>query len=97
MALSSDQGTRGQKRDYGLGLVCDIAGVPVDGLTVVGVNQEHGVIGRSDGTAFDLTRYPVGAMLRILPIHACATASAHPEYLVVDPTGAVVQSWPRIK
>ncbi len=97
MTLSADQSTKGQKRDYGFGLVCDLAGAPIDGLTVVGVNQEHGIIGRSDGGAFDLLRYPVGTMLRILPVHACATASAHPEYLVVDENGDVGQSWPRLK
>lgn len=97
MALSADQSTRGQQRDYGFGLVCDIDGNPVDGLTVVGVNQEHGIIGRSDGSVFDLARYPVGTMLRILPIHACATASAYGEYLVIDPAGGPVACWPRLK
>jgi D-serine deaminase-like pyridoxal phosphate-dependent protein len=96
MTLSADQSTKAQKRDYGFGLVCDIAGAPVDGLTVVGVNQEHGIIGRSNGAAFDLTKHPVGTMLRILPIHACATAAAHKEYLVMDETGEIAETWPRI-
>ena len=41
--------------------------------------------------------YAVGMALRILPNHACATASQHDAYLVVD--GAlpeVVARWPRI-
>jgi D-serine deaminase-like pyridoxal phosphate-dependent protein len=96
MTLSADQSTKEQKRDYGFGLVCDIAGKPVDELTVVGVNQEHGIIGRSHGSAFDLAKYPVGSMLRILPIHACATAAAHKEYLVVNGSGEISETWPRI-
>jgi D-serine deaminase-like pyridoxal phosphate-dependent protein len=97
MALSADQSTKGQKRDYGFGLVCDVNGTPVDDLTVVGVNQEHGIIGRSDGSTFDLAKYPVGTMLRILPIHACATAAFHAEYFVLDEAGNIIESWPRIK
>jgi D-serine deaminase-like pyridoxal phosphate-dependent protein len=96
MALSGDQSTKGQKRDYGFGLVCDIDGIPIEGLTVVGVNQEHGIIGHSDGVSFDLAKFPVGTMLRILPIHACATAASHREYLVVNEKGDIADAWPRI-
>ena len=96
MTLSADQSTKGQKRDYGFGLVCDIDGRSIDELTVVGVNQEHGIIGRSDGGAVDLAEYAVGTLLRIRPIHACATAAAHKEYFVIDEAGDVVESWPRI-
>lgn len=97
MSLSSDQSTKGQEHDYGFGLVCDVDGRPIEGLTVVGVNQEHGIIGRSDGLPFELDRYPVGMMLRILPIHACATAAAHPEYVVLGEAGDIADVWPRIK
>lgn len=97
MALAADQSpTGGHNLDYGRGLVCDVAGMPVDGLTVIGVNQEHGILGRSDGAAFDLDKYPVGTMLRILPIHACATSAAHKEYLLVEEGGDIAETWPRI-
>ena len=94
MALSRDRGTAKQKVDQGYGLVCDVDRVPVDDLIVVDVNQEHGIVARRDGGAIDLARYPVGALLRILPNHACATAAQHAEYHVLD-GNEPVETWER--
>jgi D-serine deaminase-like pyridoxal phosphate-dependent protein len=96
-SLSADQGTRGQKRDYGFGLVCDVDGRPFHDLTVVGVNQEHGIIGRSDGGPVPFDKLRIGTLLRILPIHACATAAAHSDYVVVEGGQSVVGVWPRLQ
>ena len=97
MSLSRDRGTASQKIDQGYGLVADLAGNPVpEDLIVVSANQEHGIISTRDGSAFDLSRYPVGAMLRIYPNHACPTAAQHPQYCVVEGGKEVKAVWPRI-
>ena len=37
-----------------------------------------------DGTALNFSGYPIGSELRVLPIHACATAAAFAGYQVND-------------
>lgn len=95
MALSRDRGTQSQRVDQGYGLVCDAAGMPLGDLVVASVNQEHGIIAHRDGGPLDLTRFPVGTLLRVLPNHACATAAQHGAYQVVDGSDAVQAVWPR--
>lgn len=93
MALSRDRGTAAQPLDQGYGVVCDAHGVPIDGLIVSAVNQEHGIVShRSGGEA---PRLPVGTQLRILPNHACATAAQFSGYHVI--TGdQPMPFWPRL-
>lgn len=51
---------------------------------------------RGGGGSPDLSRYPVGTLLRILPNHACATGARHDRYHVVSGVSPVVQAtWPR--
>jgi D-serine deaminase-like pyridoxal phosphate-dependent protein len=95
MAMSRDRGTQKQKLDYGYGAVCDAAGSLLDGIIMVGANQEHGILARRDGTDPDIVgRFPLGTRLRILPNHACATAAQFPDYQVVRTDGRV-ERWPR--
>jgi D-serine deaminase-like pyridoxal phosphate-dependent protein len=94
MALSRDRGTAKQKVDQGYGLVCNAYGEPIEELIVVDANQEHGIIARRDGGEIDLSRFPVGSLLRILPNHACATAAQHAEYHVLD-DNVPVETWER--
>ena len=94
MALSRDRGTARQKIDQGFGVVCDAAGIPEDDLIVIEANQEHGIVARRDGGSIDLARYPIGALLRILPNHACATAAQHAEYQVLR-DGRIADTWER--
>src|SRR5262245_14772643 len=94
MALSRDQGTSDKGVDQGYGLVCDSNGRPIGDLVVRETNQEHGLVGRRDGKPLHVGRYPVGTRLRILPVHACATAAMHPEYRVVE-DGATELRWSR--
>ena len=47
------------------------------------------------GSDAELPHLPVGTRLRILPHHACATASQHHEYVVVDGSGSIEATWPR--
>ncbi len=95
MALSRDRGTASQQVDQGYGLVCGIDGKPLDGLIVCSANQEHGIVTRRDGGPVDISRYPVGTRLRILPNHACAMGAQHPFYRVVRSGMDVKDTWKR--
>lgn len=96
MAMSRDRGTVGQAIDQGYGLVCDFAGRVFDDLIMVEANQEHGVIALRPGSTAVLPDLPVGAQLRILPNHACATGAQYDRYHVLDGDGQVTAIWPRI-
>lgn len=96
MAMSRDRGTSGQAIDQGYGLVCDVAGVVFDDLIMIDANQEHGVIALRPGSTAVLPDLPVGAQLRILPNHACATGAQYDRYHVLDGDGQVTAIWPRI-
>jgi D-serine deaminase-like pyridoxal phosphate-dependent protein len=92
MALSRDRGTAKQPVDQGYGVVCDLDGRPIPGLTVVEANQEHGVIASREGRLPELA---VGTRLRILPNHACATGAQHERYHVVDGGREIAAAWER--
>jgi D-serine deaminase-like pyridoxal phosphate-dependent protein len=96
MAMSRDRGTQRQKTDHGYGAVCDSEGHLLDGLALIDANQEHGIMARRDGAVdpHAVERFPVGTQLRILPNHACATATQFSEYHVIAPQGAT-QTWSR--
>lgn len=97
MALSRDRGTAAHAIDQGYGVVCDLNGEPYRDLLVVGANQEHGIVAVRAGSDAQAPDIAVGATVRILPNHACATAAQHGEYLVVRGTDpAVTARWPRV-
>jgi D-serine deaminase-like pyridoxal phosphate-dependent protein len=90
MALSRDRGTAAQAVDQGYGIVADVDGRVVPELVMSGANQEHGIVSRRDGASWDVTAYPVGTRLRMLPNHACATAAQFDGYVLLEggrPTG----------
>jgi D-serine deaminase-like pyridoxal phosphate-dependent protein len=96
LALSRDRGTADLPVDWGYGAVCDaVTGRPIDGVTVSSTNQEHGIVTARSGE-IDFERFPVGSMVRILPNHACATASAYDRYFVSDGTEQIVDVWERV-
>jgi D-serine deaminase-like pyridoxal phosphate-dependent protein len=95
MAMSRDRGTARLPVDQGYGVVCDLSGEPIPGLVMVDANQEHGILAVQPAGKFPLPEFPVGAMVRILPNHACATGAQHDRYHVVD-HGRVSVIWPRI-
>ncbi len=96
MAMSQDRGTAKQAVNQGLGVVCDLAGVPYGDLIVSGANQEHGIVSVRPGSDRPLPDLRIGDRLRILPNHACATAAQHGAYHVVHGASPVVEStWPR--
>ncbi|HZG44926.1 MAG TPA: alanine racemase [Allosphingosinicella sp.] len=95
MALSRDRGTSEHQVDQGYGLVCSVAGEPLDDLIVVDANQEHGVLALRPGSDAALPDLRVGDLVRILPNHACAIAAQHDHYVVLGDGGAVEAEWPR--
>jgi D-serine deaminase-like pyridoxal phosphate-dependent protein len=95
MALSPDRATAGQGIDQGYGLVCDLDLIPYPELVVREVNQEHGIVASRAGSPAAAS-IPIGAKVRILPNHACATAAQHAAYAVIDVGGRVADVWPRL-
>lgn len=96
MAMSRDRGTASQAVDHGYGLCCDLDGRPYDDLVVVDANQEHGIVAVRPGSPAALPDLPVGARIRVLPNHACATAAQHAGYFVVRAGSDRVHGyWPR--
>jgi D-serine deaminase-like pyridoxal phosphate-dependent protein len=97
LALSKDVSTRGKAFDAGYGLVCEIdSGDLIPDLYVSSVSQEVALITTRSGEALPLSRFPVGAKLRILPNHSCFTAAAHEQYHVVQGGDEVVARWGRV-
>jgi len=83
--MSRDRGTADQAVDYGYGQVCDLDGRPIAGATLVGANQEHGIVSIAGSEPAAITgRLPVGTLVRVLPNHACATGAQHDHYQTVD-------------
>ncbi len=94
MAMSRDRGTATQAVDQGYGIACDLDGTPYPDLIVAGANQEHGIVAPRSGSGARVPDLPVGARLRVLPNHACATAAQHDRYRVLS-HGVVEAEWPR--
>jgi D-serine deaminase-like pyridoxal phosphate-dependent protein len=98
MALSRDRGTASQAVDQGYGLVCDIEGRPFTDLIVVQASQEHGVLALRVESKEILPDLPIGARVRILPNHACATAAQHETYNVIAGANPHIEAqWPRMR
>lgn len=95
MALSRDRGTAHQAIDYGYGMVLDAAGRPLDGWFVESTSQEHGIIKHRAGLTDIPSDIQVGDQLRILPNHACATASQFDKYYVSNAEDELIDEWPR--
>jgi D-serine deaminase-like pyridoxal phosphate-dependent protein len=94
MALSRDPGRSARTGSPTFGAVCDVEGRLLPGLAVVGVNQEHGIVGPLDAGVD--CRLQIGSRVRILPNHACATAAQHERYYVVRDSSPNIEAvWPR--
>lgn len=98
MALSRDRGTARHPVDQGYGVVCDVDGIPYADVIVVEASQEHGTLAVRPGSNAKLPHLPIGARVRILPNHACATGAQHDQYHVVRSGGReIVATWPRVR
>ncbi len=95
MAVSRDRGTARQREDRGYGLVLDADGYLLDGFAMSDANQEHGIVSRPDREPIDWAGFPIGARLRILPNHACATAAQHTAYHVINGSREILARWDR--
>lgn len=95
MAMSRDRGTASQYEDYGYGLVCNMEGQPLGRICINTTNQEHGIIALPADSSLATDDFPIDSRLRILPNHACATASMHLNYQVLAKNGEQ-QVWHRI-
>lgn len=96
-ALSADRGTASQAVNQYFGVVCDERGRPYEDIVVLKVNQEHGIVAPRPGTGARVPELPVGARLRILPNHACATSTMHDRYYALDKDSDEVEVWPRFR
>ena len=94
MAMSRDRGIVGQKTDYGYGLACNEDGEVIEELIMISANQEHGILAFRDGRKDISDAFPIGMMLRILPNHACSTASQYQRYHVIE-KNRVTDTWSR--
>lgn len=84
LALSKDRSTGNQPVDRGFGLVTDVFGLPLPGLSIDAVHQEHGRLSGAGGVPFAVL--PIGSRVRVLPNHVCMTAAMYDHYAVVDGT-----------
>lgn len=94
-ALSQDRGTAHQALDQGYGVVCDLGGTPYPDLIVTRVNQEHGIVSLRPGSSAGLPDIPIGSRVRILPNHACATATQFDRYHVLNEFDQITGTWQR--
>jgi D-serine deaminase-like pyridoxal phosphate-dependent protein len=92
MAISRDRSTNKQAIDQGYGLICDVDRNLLNGTLLSEVNQEHGIIRVNSPETFE--SLPVGALIRILPNHACSTAGQHSRYHVFR-EGHLIETWER--
>jgi D-serine deaminase-like pyridoxal phosphate-dependent protein len=82
-AMSSDA----VSAETGYGIVLDVNGRPLDGVTFPRANEEHGFLA-GPGTA----SLAVGDVVRILPHHACATVNMWSELVALSP-GGTYERW----
>ena len=94
-SLSSDRGLERLFPSQGYGLVCDMDLVPLKGLVVYDLNQEHGMVrvdpAISAGEREKVLSLSPKSRLRILPNHACATAMMHKFVYLVREKKAVAR------
>ncbi len=94
LALSKDDSSNTFAPDTRYGYLCDAGTLErLEGLSVDKVYQEHGIVPVPDETWFD--RLPVGAQVRVMPVHTCMTCAAYDAYDVVR-DGEIAESWPRV-
>ena len=101
LALSKDTGANEHRPGTGYGLICLPGGkVPLPGLAVLDVHQEHGLVAHAKGleaiSKLPFERFPVGSRLRVLPNHVCMTAAMYGRYYVTDGGTEITAEWDRV-
>jgi D-serine deaminase-like pyridoxal phosphate-dependent protein len=87
LALSKDPGPVHVDPDGGFGLLLTPDMRPVEGLSLVGLSQEHG---KAKGPG--ATQFQVGDRMRVVPNHSCLTMACFEQVHIVDGT-RVVDAW----
>ncbi len=80
LALSKDLGVVQRERHQYYGSVQTIDGTPIDGASVTDVHQEHGFILIEGAQKLGNHPAPIGSRVRVVPNHACLTASGFDRY-----------------
>lgn len=93
LALSKDRSADRFRPEVGYGQLCEADGRIIPNLFVTSVSQEHGHVMVRDES--DYARFPVGSLMRILPVHACMTAAAY-DYFNLLENGEVNTRWDRV-
>lgn len=97
LALSKDTGANKNAPGTGYGRVCRPAdALPLDGLNIHDVHQEHGLLGGPDAPPVDFAAHPPGSRLRVLPNHSCMTGAMYDRYYVTDGGNEIVAEWDRV-
>jgi len=87
LALSKDPGPTHVDPHCGFGQLMTEDMLPIEGLSLTGLSQEHGkVVGAA------AKNFQVGDRLRVIPNHSCLTLACFDEVRVVDGS-MVVDSW----
>lgn len=95
LALSKDRSTAALAVDLGYGLAYPLNKTASTAeLLVEQVFQEHGVVKGLNGP-LNIAEYPLGSKLLVLPNHACMTAAAYNNYLLINEQQQVVDQWQR--
>uniref|UniRef100_H2ZEA5 D-serine dehydratase n=1 Tax=Ciona savignyi TaxID=51511 RepID=H2ZEA5_CIOSA len=62
------------------------------------MSQEHGIVRSSDQLKeLDLSRYPIGSLLRVYPDHSCGTCAMHSTFYVADQNDVIIDEWTPVK
>lgn len=97
LALSKDTGANKNVPGTGYGRVCrPDEKLPLDGMNVHDVHQEHGLLGGPDAPKVDFAAHPPGSRLRVLPNHSCMTGAMYDRYYVTDGGSEIVAEWDRV-
>ncbi len=97
LALSKDTGANKNVPGTGYGRVCrPEAALPLEGMNIHDVHQEHGLLGGPEAPPVDFAAYPPGSRLRVLPNHSCMTGAMYDRYYVTDGGHEIVAEWDRV-
>jgi D-serine deaminase-like pyridoxal phosphate-dependent protein len=97
LALSKDTGANKNAPGTGYGRVCRPDGaLPLEGMNIHDVHQEHGLLGGPDVSPVDFAAHPPGSRLRVLPNHSCMTGAMYDRYYVTDGGTEIVAEWDRV-
>ncbi len=93
LALSKDRSADKFRPEVAYGQICNPDGTIIPELYVSSVSQEHGHVNVRNADDYEL--FPVGSLVRILPVHACMTAAAYDYFNIIE-NGVISGKWDRV-